>query len=188
MSEPEAKDPAQRWASELKFAKKTDQKWIDRSKKIVKRFRDERDEMDGEEKRYNVLWSNVRTLMPAVYSRKPKAAVARRNKDRSPIARTASAILQRALQYELEFYNDFDSGMRNAIQDRLLCGRGVCWMRYEPHYKPSPQITDDQDNEAQEAEEAGETTEEDIDYECTPVDYVYWEDFRMGAARFGRRH
>ena len=82
--EPEAKDPAQRWATELKLAKKNDSKWIERSEKIVKRYRDERDEtgFDGDEKRYNVLWSNVRTLMPAVYSRKPKAAVARRNKDR----------------------------------------------------------------------------------------------------------
>jgi len=178
-AQPENQDPALRWGSELKFAKKTDDKWIERSRKIVKRYRDERDAIDSEDRRYNVLWSNVRTLMPAVYSRKPKAAVSRRNKDRSDVARTASAILERALQYELEFYNDFDSGMRNAILDRLLPGRGVCWVRYEPHFGVATQVTEDVETPAQEAAE----TQETLKYECTPVDYVYWEDFRMAPAR-----
>jgi hypothetical protein len=178
MAEQEDDSSAQKWLLELDLAKKTDAKWVERSRKIVKRFRDEREGTAENAKKYNILWSNVRTLSPAVYSKRPKAYVARRYKDRDPIARAACQMLQRAIQYELDFYNDYDSAMRNAVQDRLLPGRGVAWVRFEPHLAPAPpeasegvQVTDD----TKSPEHGG--------YECTPVDYVFWEDFRCSPAR-----
>lgn len=169
----EAKDAqessAQKWLLELELAKKTDAKWVERSKKIVKRYRDER-EGATDDKRYNILWSNVRTLSPAVYSKRPKAYVARRYKDRDPVARAACQMLQRALQYELDFYNDFDSALKNAVQDRLLPGRGVAWVRFEKPDGADIEVTDD-------------SIDRPNGYECSPVDYVYWEDFRWSPAR-----
>jgi len=169
---------AAKWLLQLELGKKADEKWSSKGRKIVKRYRDERGDAKSGEEKYNILWSNVRTLQPAVYSKRPKAYVARRYKDRDPIARAACQMLQRAIQYELDYYNDFDSAMRNAVLDRLLPGRGVAWVRFEPHLADVPpeadegvQVTDD-------------TTEENHEgYECAPTDYVFWEDFRNGPAR-----
>jgi hypothetical protein len=155
---------ARRWQVELELAEKECRNWVDRGRKIVKRYRDERDAMEEDDKRFNILWSNIQTLKPAVYSRKPKPEVSRRFKDQDPVGRVASLILERCLEYELEQYNDFDAAMKNAVEDRLLPGRGIAWVRYEPHF----------------------TTTEDIrivDYECAPTDYVYWEDFMHSPAR-----
>lgn len=160
-------DIARRWKLELELAKRTDEKWINRGKKIVKRYRDERAGTTGGN-RYNILWSNVQTILPAIYAKAPKAEAVRRNKDNDPAARCTAEILERALQYEIDHYPDFDEAMRNAVQDRLLPGRGVAWVRYEQR-------------EIAVAEGAAPSQYEVKD--CSAVDYVYWEDFRCSAAR-----
>lgn len=181
------------WTEALKLAEKDQQQFIERGKKIVKRYRDDRpgnkDYDSG--KRYNILWSNVKTVFPAVYAKKPRAQVERRYKDKDPIARCAAEILERALQYEIDHYSDYDAALKGAVLDRLLPGRGVAWVRFEG----GDQITDDaQDNDdAASAEQptpqpplpnsgAVEPTDPK-NYECTPSDYVYWEDFRHSPAR-----
>ncbi|MCF1582224.1 hypothetical protein, partial [Escherichia coli] len=89
----------------------------------VKRYRDQRGLSDSARK-YNILWSNVQTLAPAVYAKKPQAQVQRRFKDADPVGRCASQILERALQFEIDHYSDYDSTIRNDVLDRLLAGRG----------------------------------------------------------------
>lgn len=184
------------WTLANAQSKKDQEKFIERGKKIVKRFRDERGAtaaMAGSEKRYNILWSNVKTLFPAVYAKKPKAEVERRNKDKDPVGRTASQILERALQYEIDHYTDFDSALRNCVMDRLLPGRGVAWVRFDAG-DATAQVTDDTQEGTTEgyapqmglASLLGEPQPEPTDpknYECTPCDYVYWEDFRHSPAR-----
>lgn len=159
---------AQQWLSDLSLSKKEDEKWVKRGKKIVKRYRDDRDSARDGSKRFNILWSNVQTMLPALYGKTPRAQVERRYKDQDPIGRTASTILERCLQYEIDHYGDFDASNKLAITDRLLPGRGVVWVRFET-------------KEHEEIEEGGKVDK--YLYECSPVDYVYWEDFRYSVAR-----
>lgn len=165
---------AKDWQLQIDLAKKDQEKWIERGRKIVKRFRDDREQQfNSGEKKYNILWSNVRTILPAVYAKKPDAVAERRYKDQDPVGRTASEILQRCLQYEIDTCPDYDIGIRNSVLDRLLPGRGVAWVRFE-------QAEDiEQAEEAQITEDVGT----DYNYEKSPVDYVYWEDFRHSPAR-----
>ena len=167
---------ARRWSADLEMSKNSDKDFITAGKKIVKRYRDQRTQSDDARK-YNILWSNVQTLNPAVYAKKPKAQVQRRFKDADPVGRCASQILERALQFEIDHYSDYDSTLRNVVLDRLLPGRGVAWVRFEPTDKEEPgaetevQVTDDQGSKSMGS------------YECAPCDYVYWEDFRTSPAR-----
>lgn len=161
-------DLARRWKIELQLAKREDKEWIERAKKIVKRYRDDRNGAEGALTRYNILWSNVQTILPAVYAKKPKAEAERRNKDADSVARCAAEILERSLQYELDEYPDFDEAMRNAVLDRLLGGRGTVWVRFEQKEVPTA--------------EDGQPMQGYVK-ECTPVDYVFWEDFRCSPAR-----
>jgi hypothetical protein len=100
-------------------------------------------------------------------------------------------MLERALEFEIEHYGDYKSAMNNSVLDRLLGGRGVSWVRYEPHivgdkHEEEPddglEITEDSDEaETQEATEV--ENPERIEYECCPVDYVHWKDFGHTIAR-----
>jgi hypothetical protein len=179
---------AKRWKNELKQAKREDETWCKRGKKIVKRYRDDRTQ-SFTSKRYNVLWSNIQTMLPALYGRTPRAQVERRWKDKDPVARTAATILERALQYEIDNNTDFDHSIKLAVMDRLLPGRGVNWVRFETKSvetinegmeKPEGEESEGMP-EAEGVEMYGAPPEKNI--ETTPVDYVYWEDFRCTPAR-----
>ena len=179
---------AKRWKNELKQAKREDETWCKRGKKIVKRYRDDRTQ-SFTSKRYNVLWSNIQTMLPALYGRTPRAQVERRWKDKDPVARTAATILERALQYEIDNNSDFDHSIKLAVMDRLLPGRGVNWVRFESKSvetinegmeKPEGEVTEDY-SDTEGVEMYGAPPEKNI--ETTPVDYVYWEDFRCTPAR-----
>lgn len=157
------------------------EKWEKRADKIVKRYRDEqRAKQDNDQTKFNILWSNVNTLVPACYSNVPKPDVARRFRDQDPVGRVASLILERALSFEIENYPDFRATMRQAVQDRFLPGRGTAWVRYEPHFKASGmQVPTD----GLEISEDIDEPNEQIDYECCPTDYVNWRDFGHNVAR-----
>jgi hypothetical protein len=144
--------------------------------------------------RFNILWSNVQTIQPAIFARLPRPDVSRRFRDNDPIGRVASMMLERALEFEIEHYGDYKSAMNNAVLDRLLGGRGVSWVRYEPHIvgemggeadgapDDGYQVTEDTD-EAETPEGMENENQERIEYECAPVDYVHWKDFGHTVAR-----
>lgn len=121
------------WLTQDKIAAKEERTWVKQARKIIKRYRDERPDNSADVHKFNILWSNVQTLKPALYARTPKADVERRFKDADPTGRLASILLERALEYSLEA-SDLDSIMDSVVSDRLLPGRGVARVMYVPHF------------------------------------------------------
>ena len=151
--------------------------WETRNTKLLKRYRDEeRKSSDNNACKFNILWSNVQTLVPATFARIPQPDVSRRFRDQDPVGRVAALLLERGLEFEVQHYPDYRDTMTQCVHDRFLGGRGSAWVRYEPHFKDaSPaQITEDVD---------AEEPEEQLDYECAPVDYVHWKDFGHEVSR-----
>jgi hypothetical protein len=159
-------------------------RWEARADRIVKKYKDDSRYDRNPNARFNILWSNVQTIQPAIFARLPRPDVSRRFRDNDPIGRVASMMLERALEFEIEHYGDYKSAMNNAVLDRLLGGRGVSWVRYEPHFavdevgEPDDgfQVTEDSD-EAETPEGMENENPERIEYECAPVDYVHWKEF-----------
>lgn len=156
--------------------------WQGRVERIIQRYRDDYREgttgTDGT--RFNILWSNVQTAMPAVYSKVPQPDVSRRFTDSDPVGRVASLILERALAFETEHYPDYTATMSQSVLDRFLGGRGTAWVRYEPHFiAAEQQMPTDGVNVSEDIDQPGEQ----LDYECAPVDYVHWRDFGHSVAR-----
>lgn len=172
------------WTAEIQSAGKDFEKWEERAHKIVRRYRDDRDAVDSRVRKFNILWSNVQVMKPALYGRMPKPEVSRRFKDADPVGRTAALMLERCLEYEVEQYPDFQRTMRNVVEDRLLPGRGVSWLRYEPHF-----VADDQalaTTQVTAPADTGAVTDDEpqqLAYECAPTDYVHWKDFLHEPAR-----
>jgi hypothetical protein len=159
-------------------------KWEARAKKIIKRYRDERTVSNDSTAKFNILWSNVTTLIPAVFARLPQPDVSRRHKDNDPVGRVAALLLERGLEYELQHYSDYAAALKNVVQDRFLGGRGIAWVRYEPHIEEMDSVeTDDGPQVTEDAEDEGAELNEYLDTECTPVDYVAWSDFGHEVAR-----
>ena len=186
------------WYNTIAQYDKSFREWEARVPRIIKRYRDDSRTRNNPNARFNILWSNVQTIRPAIFARLPRPDVSRRFRDNDPIGRVASMMLERALEYEVEHYHDYKSAMDNAVLDRLLGGRGTAWVRYEPHIVAEQsatrdglagqdvgngvQITEDADEAETENAELVESQER-IEYECAPVDYVHWRDFGHTVGR-----
>lgn len=163
----------------------TFKKWVARTEKIIKRYRDDnRTEASSETAKFNILWSNVQTLVPAVFARLPKADVSRRFGDNDPVGRVASLLIERTLDYEIDHYSDYRSSMSHCVEDRFLGGRGISWVRYEPHIVAQElQVTEDIEDVSDQTSPTDGDPPEHIEYECSPTDYVHWKDFGHTPAR-----
>ena len=175
----EGQTSAQKWADELRrYNEAFKERFINRGDTVIRRYRDDRKDNENGDTRYNILWSNVRTLKPAVFAKIPKPEVSRRWKDKNPVARVAAQLLERAITYEISQYTDYVSSLSNCVDDRLLPGRGIAWIRYEPTIETieaEPTISEDSGEQAPEPLER-------IAHEQTVVDYVHWKDFAHDAA------
>jgi hypothetical protein len=197
------------WKGEIALYERTVDKWMRRGRKILKRYKDVRTPREDAVTRLNILWSNVQTRLPALYARDPIPEVERRFKDRDPIGRVVSDVLERCLDYTVQHCNPFGRLMRQAVLDYELAGRGTVWIRYVPHIEArtreapesepagNPGGVEDPDealshNPSQEVAAQGveitndaddEADEEELTYEEALIDYVYWEDFGHTWAR-----
>ena len=130
------------WLKEIKAYHTASAAWRRASRKIVDRYRLEREmsatgSREGARKNstFNILWSNVQTMKPALFARVPTIEAERRHGDQDPLGRIASMVLERAANEELE-RNDFFDSMTAVVLDVLLVGRGVPWVRFEADEQP----------------------------------------------------
>lgn len=148
-----------KWERELNAAQEHEKDFIERARKIVKRYRDERDAAHQNVSQFNILYSNTEVLRGAVYQRTPVPEVRRRFSDKDPVGKAGSEVLDRCLTYSLDAY-DFDGTIKSVVEDALLPGRGQARVKYVP------QIVDNQ-----------------VVYESVECDYVDWEMFRYSPAK-----
>lgn len=194
-----------RWVQEIKFYETKSQQWVEKGKKILRRYKDDRSPREQRVPRFNILWSVIESAVPALFGNNPKPDIERRFRDKDDLGRVSSMILERSITY---FVNEaFGDVVRQAVKDRLLPGRGTVWARYEPHFRDSTedeneevadegyQITDDVESYGGIKKSTKDTTGDDYDEddnEAAPQeiedevvcwDYVHWQDF---GHTFGR--
>jgi len=198
LDEADPKEVARRLIAEIDNSEQSFKEWFKRCKKIQKRYLDERasEQQLQPQRKYNILWSNTQTALPAVYSQTPKPEIERRFRDADPVGRAASQMLERCATYSLAC-DDFDGSMKSSTLDYLLFGRAVGWLRYKPYFKPA-------DDETTEGAEPNDTPQEDqaedidapddlnddemgedkaLAYEEAPYEYIHREDFLHSVAR-----
>jgi len=180
-----------RWLVEIDQAEKWCRDWHETAKKCLKRYRDDRNELQKTQRRINIFWSNVETLKPALYARRAKPVVERRFRDADQIGKAAAETLERATTFATDS-DQFDEVIRQARDDRLIVGRGTAWLRYVPHFQqmqpPTPadgvSVTDDAAE--YEAETQAQAPNEALVFEEVAHDYVVWVDFLMSPAKTWR--
>lgn len=164
------------WKDELTRRNKALDKFRKRGQKTIARYLDEREGTETSVRKFNVLWSNVNTLLPAVFDERPKPVASRRYLDNDPIARVASLMLERTLGYMVDASNELSAAVRTALMCRLLPGVGTIWIRYDDGGAvnvPDP---------IQQSPITNKATSQRID-ERVAIDYVQWSDFVWGPSR-----
>lgn len=168
-----------RWLAELRTYERTYRKWEDEVDRIIKRYRDESPINEGQPNasrrraRYGVLWSTFETVAPLLYSQRPVPEVSRRFKDRDPIGRVASEVMERALTSLLDA-EDFSEPMKAARFSFQAGGRGTVWLRYVPIFGTETEPLDPANPDA--------GTFNSVVNEIISVEHVHFKDFRHQVA------
>ena len=147
------------WLDAIALAGKEESDWRDSAADALAAYKGEVKDKARAQRRFNILFSNVETIAPAIYNSVPTPNVRRRFLDDDPVGRTAAQVLERALSSAMDGYG-FDPIMRRSVKDTLITGRAVVRVRYEPTMVDGALI-----------------------YERVGCESVYWADFRRGPAR-----
>ena len=119
------------WLGEIASAKKREKDYRKDGKEVIDIYSGKQPDKTP----FNILFSNVETLLPALFSQTPRPVVQRRFKDEDPLGKAAAMAAQRMLEFlcdtNVEGYETFDQAMRYATLDGLLPGRGVTSVKYD---------------------------------------------------------
>ncbi len=158
---------ARYWLAEISVAGKVYSPWHTRGDKVIRRYKDENNDREMIQntrgRKMAILWSNVETVKPALYSQTPSPNISRRNKDADPVGRVASMVLERCVEASLSG-QDFDRTMRDVVQDMLLPGQGIAIEEYAADI------------------EGGEGAEQ-VSNQRSITRYLHWKDWLTNPAR-----
>ena len=157
-----------RFKQEIKFYESKADPWTRRVKKIVKRYKDERSPRENDNAKYNILWSNIQLLQPALFAKNPVPNIERRNRTKDDLGRVTSQVLERSIDFFVD--DKFFDCNKQAVLDLLLPGRGTVWVRYEPKFETAQPEDDEQITE--DAEDQEYLADEKVCW-----DFVHMSDF-----------
>jgi hypothetical protein len=121
---------AKPWCEELKDAQKPFEKWQEKCDNIDSLYADlEKLSATNKDREMQMFWANLEVLKPSIYARPPVPVVGSRFKDRRPLTRHASEIVERSLITSFE-RQDIDSCLIHVRDDLALHSRGVVWPRF----------------------------------------------------------
>lgn len=178
---------AEFWLKEIhRYYEARDTKnWSRESHDIDKKFRNAGANLESprggyDKVMFNILWSNVQTMRPALYARTPRPVVSRRNKSANPVVRLASSIGEKVGSYLVSCrHSNYDEVVGSCVLDRLLGGRGTPWMRFEKD--DVPLIDPATGNQAVDPESGEPVTT--ITNERIVLEHVLQDDFGHTKAR-----
>ena len=176
------RDGGEYWIAEIHTARERERSWRDRCWKVIERYRDDR-AFEDDDTRINILWANTDVLLAALYQQTPKPDIRRRFGTADPAGRMAALAMERMISYSVDSYH-FDAGIRDAIKDYLLTGRGVVRVRYDHDIEQREESIQAVDAMGMMVA-ASEKTEEIVDQRFV-CESVAWSDLVLGPARCWR--
>lgn len=152
---------------------------------------------------FNILFSNVETIVPAVINSPPAPDIRRRFGDADPIAKDLSELLERSITVQVDD-SRLQIEMEGCAQDAFLAGRGIVRLRFKANVnegydevrKLALRTVEDAeagDEEAADGAPADEASDsagayptgdaESVSGERICFEAVSWRDFRHGPAK-----
>ncbi len=160
---------AKTWHEELRQAEAAKQEFSNRAELSVSAYEADIGSEFFEDRghaEYPIHWSNIRTIRPNLFFRRPPCRVLRNSLVRTdPVHILASEILERNIEKTLSDQS-IDKRLRLVITHALTYGLGQVWLRYD--YQETKK-------------EAGYV---DLDAEIAEVMIVHPDDFLMSQARY----
>ena len=161
------RDAAAYWVAEIDNATDREEDWRADAKDAAEEYDSETSTNAADRNAFNILYSNVETLVPALYSSTPAPDCRPRNGRQDELARRAGTLLEECIAFQVD-NQDFDEKITDAIYSHQIAGRGVLRVRYNPIMSEVAYMD-------------GQTGEE-VAFEETNIECVSWDKFLVGTA------
>ena len=125
------------WKAQITQSESRRRKFIETSEESIRVYNAQKQVgiLNDAERRLNVWWYCINTLLPAYYSSTPRAEVNLRKRTGGIPYELGSVILERNTQFVMDTHFDFDKVGYNAALQFLLTGQGVLWARYAAKFE-----------------------------------------------------
>ncbi len=145
------------WIDALELSAKEERDWRADADRASKLYRAAREQPAA----FNILHSNVETIVPALYNSTPVPDCRSRYGDRDQIAEQGARLIERALTYDMDG-EDFDACGVGFTTHMQVVGRGVARVQWRPLIHKDPDGN------------------EQVVFDEAPAKLWPWRDFRRG--------
>lgn len=119
-----------RWIERIEAAATHEKDWMDDADKAVMAYTGEKQTGGSRGLDFNILYSNVETIVPAIINSPPQPDIRRRFADDDPVAKDGSELLERAIRIQVDD-SRLQVEMEGGAQDAFLAGRGIVRLRFK---------------------------------------------------------
>jgi hypothetical protein len=177
------KSLGEKWMAKIRASQEREKAWRDDASAAEKAYAVDDKAQGGKLYDFNILHSNVETIVPSLYNSTPTPDIRRRFNDKEPIARKFAEILERAISIQIDD-NRLDTEVEASVQDAFLAGRGIVRLRFVADEQDEPAIVEEiEDEEAPDEEIEDEPQDPRLVNERVQIEAVSWRDFAMGKAQ-----
>jgi hypothetical protein len=174
-----------KWMERIRHAEKREDAWLKSAEAAEHAFLAGCDDGEGEAPEFNIVHSNVETIVPSIYNSAGKPDIRPRHNNPDKVAKFVADLYERAI---LTMVDDsrMDAEVEQSAQDVFVAGRGIVRVKFDADVSEQPvMMADPMTGQPMPAvDPMGQpmmqpvVTNERVEYEV-----VSWRDFRMGPAK-----
>jgi hypothetical protein len=168
----------EKWMAKIRASQEREKAWRDDASAAEKAYAVDDKAQGGKLYDFNILHSNVETIVPSLYNSTPTPDIRRRFNDKEPIARKFAEILERTISLQIDD-NRLDTEVEASVQDAFLAGRGIVRLRFVADEQDEPAIIEEIETE----ETPDEPQDPRLVNERVQIEAVSWRDFAIGKAQ-----
>ena len=130
------REKGKKWLERIADAEKAEKVWIDDAEVAVAAYTGEGTKGDNQTAGkgiaydFNIVFSNVETIVPAIINSAPAPDVRRRFGSDDPVAKDLAEIIERAIRVQVDD-SKLQVELEAVAQDAFLAGRGIIRLRFK---------------------------------------------------------
>lgn len=172
------------WLERIKESEKRESKWVTDATQAEAMYSMDDEIADASLPEFNILHSNIETIVPAIYNSTPSPDIRPRHQGKDPVAKAVSEILERTIATQIDD-NRLDAEIEGLSQDAFMAGRGVVRVKFDADDAPAQtqQMMQIDPETGQQVVVEVEVSPASLTNERILFEVVSWRDYREGPAK-----
>lgn len=134
----ELEEIGKKWIERIRLREKAEEDWVKDAEGAEAAYLSaEKAEgaLDYEQPDFNIIHSNVETIVPSIFNSTPKPEIKPRHNTKDPVGKQVADLFERAISTQIDD-NVLDEEVESTAQDTFLAGRGITRVKFDAEFVP----------------------------------------------------